>query len=295
MEEFPVSLSTFSFNCRSSKTIIFAFFGFFLYSLALCGFNPKITLFQNQWIKNYSVAEIYIYKLGLPRIVIVGSSMSACLLEEKLSMDVYNLSFSGGSALTGLNIIKKSNKIPDVIFIETNVIERKSNKDMLDNLFTPVIWKIKGKMLSLQHTYQPINIALTLIRNYFGSSQTNRINRKPNEKVLKDSLIRQHQANSCVEVFVDSEELIELKSFINYFKKFGAKIVFFQMPVHQTILSSKRYYARQSILLKMFPQAEFNWIKKNNANKYQTGDGIHLLYKSAIEYSSVLNKIIDMN
>ncbi|OAD20724.1 hypothetical protein THIOM_003551, partial [Candidatus Thiomargarita nelsonii] len=107
------------------------------------------------------------------------------------------------------------------------------------------------------------------------------MNIKQNEKILKSSLIRHHQNNSRVDVFVDNRELRELKGLIDYFKKMGVKIVFFQMPVHQTLLSSKRYNARRLILLKMFSYAEFNWVKKYDANKYQTSDGIHLLYKSA--------------
>ncbi|OAD19638.1 conserved hypothetical protein, secreted [Candidatus Thiomargarita nelsonii] len=103
-----MTLFTFSSNNSSAKTIIFAFSAFALYSLILQVVNPKITAFQNQWIQNYSVAEKYIYKQETPQAVIVGSSMSTRLLEEKFNSDVYNLSFAGGSVLTGLNIIKES-------------------------------------------------------------------------------------------------------------------------------------------------------------------------------------------
>ena len=266
--------------------------GFALYSLAVQLIEPKVTKHQNQMVKNYSVAENYIYKEEIPRALIVGSSMAARLFEEKFSSDTYNLSFSGGTALTGLNIIKENNKLPDVIFIETNLIERNKNQKMIDILFKPLISKINGKYLSLQYTYQPINILLTVIAKYFGSSETEKLNYTPNKKLLEENLARQMETYNNVGDINLYEILSEFKKIVTYFEKLGVEVVFFQMPVHKSILATKVYQNRRSVMLKMFPNSHFYWIDKDDFDIYKTTDGIHLQYKSASEYSDLLSRIL---
>ena len=287
-----MSLFISSFNNALLKSIFFSLLVFSLYSWGIYRFDPSITTFQNQWVANYSKAERYIYRHNRPRAIIVGSSMAEKLLDDELDDDVFNLALNGGSVLTGLNIIKKRNMMPDVIFIETNYIERALDRNMLDGLFTPGIWKIRGAISSLQYTYQPINIALSAINNHFGPTHLDKMNSVPDKLILMRSLKSQIQENSQALLTSDSVESESLKKLVNFFEKRKVKIVFFQMPAHKMLLSSKNYYAHHSILLSLFPDAEFYWVNDEVADDYQTSDGLHLIYKSASEFSSKLNTMI---
>ena len=64
-------------------------------------------MLQNQLQQNYSYAQDFIYEKKTPNII-VGSSMAARMKNEFLADNYYNLSFGGGSVLTGLEIIKRS-------------------------------------------------------------------------------------------------------------------------------------------------------------------------------------------
>ena len=285
-----------SFTSNSKKNLIkifaFSLFGFISYSFLLYKWQPNVTTFQNIWVENYSAAEKYIYMRELPKYVIVGSSMGNRLIEDSFTSDTYNLSLGGGGVLDGLHIIQKSGRIPDAIFVETNVIERELKHEMIDDLFTPFLWRIKGGFLSLQYTYQPINIALSLMKKQTRDSHIGVKDEPPNEKILEANLERQRRDNDTRNVFSESSTPDELKNLINYFRKKGAKIVFFQMPVHESVLSSMRYRERKKLLLEMFPDEEFHWIKIDDAQMFKTSDGIHLMPHSAMKYSLLLNKII---
>ena len=290
-----MNLSTSSSSHMLIKTSILALCGFLLYSIALNFLPFQITEFQNQWIKNYAVAEKYIYKKQKPRAVIVGSSMSERLLVNNEDEEIDNIAMSGGSALTGLQVIKESKHVPDAIFIEANLIEQSSNKEMLSRLFTPVVWKAKDYLMPLQYTYQPVNIFLTVMKRYFGRSHATKMQMKQNSKIFENSLVRHQKNNRTIEGLYDSEQIRDVTELVNYFDGLGVEVIFYQVPVHSSILKSEKYQVRKKILISHFSDAQFLWIDEKDADKYITTDGIHLLYKSADEYSKALSKFIHKN
>lgn len=268
--------------------IVFSF-----YSLALQKANPSVTVFQNQFIRNYSIAEKYIYTDHSPKTVIVGSSLSSRLISDKFDDNVYNLSFGGGSVLTALNIIKESKRIPDTIFIESNVAYRELDNEMIDKLFTPIIWKLKGYVKSLQYTYQPINIILSAVNSVYNKNQPEHPHEFVNKKLLQASLNKFVKENNNPIGPAGKNNLTELNSVLNYFKSKGTHIVFFEMPVHPHLLSSRKYSELRSNLQAMFPDSVFYWVDRSDAEKYVTNDGIHLLHKSASDYSVLLSGLIE--
>lgn len=286
-----MNLFIFNFDIKLLKSLIIALVLFLIFSTFLETYDPEVNTYQNQMIKNYSVAEKYIYSKNKAKIVIVGSSMSNRLSKDELDHKVYNMSFAGGSVLTGLNIIKSSNELPKIIFVETNIIERMNNKDMLDSLFVPLVWQIKGSVKSLQCNYQPINILLSMVKTKFGHKKAYHINRLPNKKILESALLRLKGEAKKYKHLIDNKELEEVKILVEYFEKNGTKIVFYQMPVDKSVLTSEQYKFRQKTLLKMFPKMKFYWIKNKGFN-YLTSDGIHLMEKSAIRFTQILNQII---
>jgi len=278
------------------KIILLSISGFLIYSLVLEIAQPKITKFQNSQIENYSKAEQYIYNLETPKVVIVGSSLANRLQDDILDEMVYNLSFSGGSVLTGLNVIKKTKNFPEIILIETNIVEKEEDSSMVDNLFPPLIGKIRGKILSFQNTYQLINIFLSFLQNHlFDNDQRNHMKKKPDDDIFENNLKHHIQNNNAIHIHSESKELSQLHELVEFFRNKGIKIIFFQMPVNRSIITSKNYQQRKTLLINKFPNSQFNWIIESDYDRYHTTDGIHLLYESAIDYSYMLNQIIENN
>lgn len=288
-----MSLFTFSSNNNLLKLAGLTIIVFSFYSLALQKANPSVTVFQNQFIRNYSIAEKYIYADHSPKIIIVGSSLSSRLIRDQFNNDIYNLSFTAGSVLTALNIIKESKRIPDTIFIESNVAHKELDNEMIKNLFTPIIWQLRGHIKSLQFTYQPINIILSAANSLYNKNKTEHSNEVPNKKLLQTSLSKFVKENNSPIGPAGKNNLTELKSVVNYFKSKGTHIVFFEMPVHPLLLSSRKYSELRSNLQAMFPDSVFYWVDRSDAEKYLTNDGIHLLHKSAYDYSVLLSGLIE--
>ncbi len=133
------------FNSNIFKILIIFISLFIGYNFYLYIKQPEVTIYQNQWQGNMVFAQDFIYGTKSDTII-VGSSMAARLERSFLPKDIYNISFGGGSALTGLEILRKLDFTPKTIYVETNIIFRTKDKKMIDNLFIPVCM-VENKIL----------------------------------------------------------------------------------------------------------------------------------------------------
>ncbi|WP_457748077.1 hypothetical protein [Sulfurimonas sp.] len=252
-------------------------FGF--YNLFIILQKPNIVMFQNQWQQNYAYAQNFIYG-NKANNIIVGSSMAARMQNNFLPKNFYNLSFSGGSVLTGLEIIKRSGFVPKNIYIETNLIFRDKDESLLNALFYPIIWRIKQYIPALQIKYQPLNVVMSKLRTSYGKTHKEHIKEKRNEKIFHLSMTRQ-LTNYNQEPKNYANNLANLEQLIEYFKNKGVHIVFFEMPMEKQLQESVKILTQRKILADVFSN-QYVQVADNN---YTTADGIHLLYSSAYKFS----------
>jgi len=250
------------------------------YNVYLLLVKPKISMYQNQQQKNYSFAQDCIYN-NKAKNIIVGSSMAARMYNDFLPKDFYNLSFSGGSVLTGLEIIKKSGFIPKNIYIENNVIFRKEDSKMIGRLFYPILWNLKGYVPALKERYQPLNIIASKIKGSYGKTYEEHMNEKRDENIFNMS-IKINIKNYNKSLVDYQNKLDKLKDLVTYFENKGVKILFFEMPIYEILANSLKAREQRNII-----KTDFNnkWLKSPNNKYYKTTDGIHLMYKSAFVYS----------
>lgn len=278
------------FNSNIARICIIFLAIFIIYNAFLLIFTPQNTTSQNQWQNNMIFAEDFIYeakinkvaKEGVYNAIIVGSSMSARLWGDKLCKAyIYNLAFGGGSALSGLHIIKNANKLPKMIFVESNIaFLRGSDRKMLDSLFG-VDFMLKKYIPALLVKYQPINVFLSLLKRKAGRSVEEKLAKTRNEKLYKDSLQRALQGyNQGISGY--EADLAELKALLGYFESKGVEIVFFEMPIDESLAHTRQMQESREILRKSFA---YPFLPLPDYAKYQTTDGIHLLERSAFEFS----------
>ena len=67
-----------------------------------------------------------------PNIVLVGSSMTSRLYEGYFKTPLRNIATSGGSPLTGLAIVASYPSLPRVVLVETNVMSRTIERDLVE-------------------------------------------------------------------------------------------------------------------------------------------------------------------
>jgi len=249
---------------------------------------------QNQWQDNIIKAQKYIHeKRDLPY-VIVGSSLSARLSPSSLPDDYYNLSFSGDSVLTGVEVVRRSDKTPKAVLIETNVVMRPADEKFLDSLFNPGLRLMRTYLPVTKDQFQPAAVLgspilhrLLATAGFFGANdagikqqqdnafeiglnrQQTRYSKLPDEEIL----------NKRIEEFTHSVAALE---------KRGGKVVFFVMPIHPSLYDTPSSILIKERLLKAFPEDRYNWIHSPEPTDYHTTDGVHLDPKSAHRYSKFL-------
>lgn len=251
--------------------------------------NPKITRFQNQQQRNYSTAQDFIYGDKTSNII-VGSSLSARLSKSVLPSNYYNLAFSGGSTLTGLELIKQTGYIPKHIFIESNFIFRNKSITMLNDLFYPIWWKIKRYIPSLKEKYQPLNVMYS--KNICDTKSNIKLKKKTTwnkpkdlEKIInskKFKFMMKQNKNKLKKKLTYKYQLKDLQRLITYFETKGTRIIFFEMPIEKSLANASKSVQRRNILQETFTN---DWLPLPTYNKYFTSDGHHLVAYSAWLYT----------
>lgn len=261
------------------RSLLFFLVLFVSYNAYLVMGDPPVNFFQNQWQKNVKQAQEFIYNSNAKK-VIVGSSMAERMGVYSFPNDYYNLSFSGGSALTGLEIIKRSNTIPINIYIEVNTIFKYKDEEMIDSLFYPVWWRIKKIIPAFQEKNQPLNVFLSPLKNRFNRSHEQRLTEKRNEKIF-DAQIKRRVELDAQGIKGYENELISLKKLTEYFESMGARVYFFEMPIAIELANLKRSQQQRKIIKQNFSST---WLEFPDSHQYETTDGVHLTYKSAYDF-----------
>ena len=88
----------------------------------------------------------------------------------------------------------------------------------------------------------------------------------------------------------ENKEISNLKNLIEYLHDKKVKIAFFRMPVHPEIAGSKLYIERKNLLENQFKG--ILWMPDCDDKNFETSDGIHLIHKSALEFTTELNRWI---
>ncbi|MCO4781895.1 MAG: hypothetical protein KC646_06180 [Candidatus Cloacimonetes bacterium] len=281
-------MNSFIFSFKNIKVILFQFCAMFLIYNLYIGINqPVILSYQNQWQQNYAAAQGFIYDKKSKN-VIVGSSLAARIQKKALVVGFSNLSFSGGSVLTGLEIIKRSDFVPKKIFVEINTIFREQDIKMLDSLFYPIWYKVKNYFPALREKNQPLNLGLTELKSVYGKTHEEHMKETRNQRVYETALKLQ-KAEHSVEQKDYLNKLEQLKLLLSYFETKKSEIVFFEMPVEPVLTQSKSMQHIRRVLKRAFPSKKVITSKQN----YNTSDGLHLLYKDAFAFTKEFNKLID--
>lgn len=283
-------------------------------------FKEFETVPQSNFDLNVTKAQSYLEN-DSSEYVIVGSSMGNRINTEIFSEDFYFLTFSGLSSFDGLEIIKESNKLPEVIFIETNVMKRRLNEEFVSEALNlgvkylkngvPSVLK-KNKPTSIIH--KPIAYLFYGIRNQFKKTENIKITKEDNslmDKKKGDStniintrneikpiletnntaanLHFEHikkEMNKGIPEKLLNQQINKLKYYVTYFKKKGVKIIFYEMPIDKELKETKSYFDVKKAFLQEFPENKYNYILASQNFEFKSQDGIHLSGKGIEKYSS---------
>lgn len=264
---------------RSLIIFLCAFAG---YTMLIYLVKPSTSKGQNQWQSNVIRAQEFVYGNAPLKCVLVGSSLSYRISQDYLPKGYNNLSFSGGSAFTGLEILKKCERLPKIIAIEINVINRPTEDDFLANLFMPVLKDARKTLPSLQEKNQPVNLLAPLLMTSKAKPQSTS---KPSAE-LYQSLLKEHlkELNKSPDTSILSQ-IKKLQEYVSYFKNLGVKILFYDMPVDSQITHAKIPSYIRTNMISAFPQKDNLWLQSGVENAYTFTDGEHLDAESGRKFT----------
>jgi hypothetical protein len=253
---------------------------------------------QNQWQENVVKAQHFIYdKNSGVQNVILGTSLSYRMINDSLP-DTYNLSFSGESVLTGLAVLTHKTELPKNVFIEMNVVMLPENKELTKTLYTPVIYKLKKRLICLREDKQPLAV-IGKIQVHIIERIKSILNPKRTEMVYKqndsdnESLIYNKMVNIQVVEYSKAPDDIALeksfaalKKYVIFLEEKDINIIFYEVPVNHMLQNLPRAKIIREKFKEYFPVSKYHYIPLPSSMKCETTDGLHLKKNEAIQYTS---------
>lgn len=267
------------------------------YHLLLPHLSHKLFQLSGQQRANYLRAQNYIYAPHGATAVIVGSSMSQELNDQILGPHYYNLSLSGGSLYTGLEIICRSNQLPKIVLIETNVPGRDADEELLHDLSTPWLLGLRRHSAIFREEGRPSNfvagIAEACVRKssqwasrFFTGSNWTDVSSAPAERLPPALLSRLMLVDREYLDVVPSAELVakettKLARYVDVLTRKGCKCEFFEMPMDSSLSDLSTPTVWRQALHRQFPNEKNRWLSFAHDHNYQTKDGVHLVRTEA--------------
>ncbi|MGA7749395.1 MAG: hypothetical protein WCA63_04545 [Gallionella sp.] len=265
------------------NSLIIAAVLFLTYDLFLeYGPKPVQAKMQSQWQENRYALEKYLRdsKAGITKheVVYVGSSLTTRLDFDDESKCVYNLSFNGDSALTGLSAIANSAEKPRLVFIEINVPERGIDQDL--------IAKTSGFLPQLSAAFyienMPINLAISFLHSLKMDRSANEAS-EVNEPVRLKALAMMAQGyKGTMPSDILKNNMTEFSRLVRDIESSGTKVIFYEMPIYPDLENSTRAVQIRNAFINTFPNNQMiNFHELTKGSPIKTVDGMHLLKDEA--------------
>lgn len=265
---------------------------FLIYNyIAIPGFinsNPEVNkIAQSQWQENIISAQNYFYQSSENiNKILVGSSLSARISDSSW----YNLSFLGGSGLTGLELIKLKAEFPRFILIETNLIARQTDAEIIASVNKNPLNKLRTYFPSFLEKNQPLKFIGAL---FYSTIEIKKANNPIDQTFFQNLVNIQVKANaSVINKESTNKNILYLKELVLFFEKNKVKIYLLEMPINKTIYATKNECYRRAELFKAFPKNQYNWILPDSNHIYSTTDGVHLTEEGASFFKYEIRKAI---
>jgi hypothetical protein len=284
------------------KSILFFILITVAYESIIRFINPTIRSQFTQWQENIVKAQEVLYEDSChKRYAIVGSSLSNKLDKTTFS-DFTNCSLAGLSVIDALNILEKARLKPEVLLVEENVIYRNESSALSHTLFHPVRYYINKNLKITRQAYQPIGL-LAKYFSYFTNKflphpNTTKRNEKSTETRKKENIVDKRFSEELKRLHTEystpldnrqlENQLLRLSSKVASFKVDSTKVVFFEMPVNQSLVNLYRPSQIRVAFERFFPLSENNYVARDTNNIYSTTDGVHLNTDEALQFSSYL-------
>jgi hypothetical protein len=213
---------------------------------------------------------------GAPDTVLVGSSLAGRLQARMLPANWSNIALTGGSALTGLQLVAQSAITPRRVIIESNYLDRPSDAATLDALTDWPQPLLRHLFWFTRTAYMPLNLVFSeveeAIQRRRAEKGTNVESAPANQADLTAALRPAYQSPP------DFSRLPELAALVGRLQARGIEIGFVELPVEESLANTPHLVLMRQQLRAMF--GSVCWLRLGGG-PWHTGDGEHLLTQDA--------------
>lgn len=217
-----------------------------------------------------------------PSVVMVGSSLAFRISEEYFpTLKVNNLALAGGSSNTGLEIIEKEPALPKLVIIETNMIARPLDRDIITKFhqgphsFARPVRLLAQKYEALLHSKSSRDRTV---------QRLNELVSAPPAPIGNQHEMARSQAASFPAFPLDSvnANLSEMKALVSDLEERGVKCVFLDVPMPPELNNAPFISEAKKRAMTEFPDRS-SWLQLNlNAAELRWTDGAHLDQRSSV-------------
>ena len=264
---------------------------------ALFVYVKPISSTQYAWQGNTIKAQQFIY--GEPgKNIIVGSSLSNRLVMDSLQ-GMINLSFSGQGIFDGLSVLNNNNAMPGTVYIETNIMSTKENENFTSYINSPILNPLKRAIPSLRDEYQPVGILGEIIIRTFkpeASGENLDVNNVASQEGGDDTFFQKMLSLQAEDYSLAPDTAALRSSFealarqVENLEKNGTRVVFFEMPVNETLCDLPEPQMIRDYYRRYFPESRYTYIRVPHCAGYKTTDGAHLGGAEALRFTKFFKR-----
>jgi|GEM_PF-6689411 len=258
------------------KSIIIGLSLFVIYNVALYIVKPwhQKTMYPYWVLENYGKAQRYTRPDIHPKWVLCGSSLTAGM-DHYLPDSVHSLAMTGGSFFTGIEVMNKTDKIPPVIGIETNMLLRLPDVYITDDALNPIMLQLRNYIPGIAVYNQPFSfVAYALLGSV---EKENQIRFSKENKILNQPLYDEQIPAKIIEYNVpyDSALLAEhiqyMEDQLKGYEAKGSRVFIYEAPMNPALYYSVRMRTLRAHLRKL----PFLFVEVPLYHNWKTADGEH--------------------
>ena len=217
--------------------------------------------------------------------VVLGSSITAGL---RLDRKIFNLSISSNGASTGIEILLKKEKLPDIVIVETNYLYNQLNESIVENIDNYSF----NFPFSLFNVFKKKVKFLNFIKEEISDFLRNSLNRGE-FKSRKENLVLSYKERFYPDDFNKKEVSRNVKTFFekaDLLIKKGTRFIYVKTPLHPLLDQSlKNKFSHQQM------RKHLSGVEIINIAQYDADilvDGIHPTKEGREIFTREINRLV---
>lgn len=231
----------------------------------------------------------------VPDVVLVGSSLTYRLKEEFFSAPrLRNLALPGGSPVTGLEIVASQRRLPGLVLVEANILNRRTDAELVERYARgqgePLFFRpVRAAAAAYEHRRD----APPLTREQVADRLRELLAQRPSDFDNHAYVERTRQQYDAEDPTGESRlNAARIEQLIRTMEQRGARVMLFEVPYAEPVEHARFSVITREIIHAAFPDPK-RWLSVDaDRSELRWADGAHLDERSAVIVAQALERAI---